>query len=91
MLATDSALRRASAEALGRIGDPGSASALVAGMTAADLGVRTACADALAAIGPEGRDTLERLAEDGGPASATALAALDAVAAHSPRLQAVAG
>jgi HEAT repeat protein len=90
-LETDPTLRRASAEALGRIGDPDCAPALVAGMAAADLGVRRACAEALAAIGPEGRDRLERLAGARGPAAVAARAALDAGALRSPRLQAVAG
>jgi HEAT repeat protein len=91
VLATDPALRRVSAEALGRIGDPDSVHALVAGMAAADRGVRTACADALAAIGPEGHDRLDRLADLGGPAADDARAALDALAAQPRRLQAVAG
>jgi HEAT repeat protein len=91
VLATDPALRRVSAEALGRIGDPDSVPALVAGMAAADRGVRTACADALAAIGPEGHDRLDRLADLGGPAADDARAALDALAAQPRRLQAVAG
>jgi HEAT repeat protein len=91
VFAADPTLRQASAEALGRIGDPDSAPALVAGMAAADRGVRTACADALAAIGPEGRDRLERLADLGGPAAAAARAALDALASSARRLQAVAG
>ena len=88
---TDPALRLAAAEALGRIGDPECSPALVAGMTAADLAVRTACADALAAIGPEGRAQLERLAGSSDLTAATARAALDAGTWHAPRLQAVAG
>ncbi len=91
VLAADHTLRRASAEALGRIGDPTNASALVAGMTAADLDVRTACADALAAIGPEGRDRLERLAALGGAAADAARAALDAVSLTAFRSLAVIG
>lgn len=87
VLAPDRALRRASAEALGRIGDPAGASALVAGMTAADLDVRTACADALAAIGPEGLARLERVAALRGPVADAARAALDA----APRLLRLAG
>jgi hypothetical protein len=90
-LGSDPALRRAAAEALGRIGDPESAPALVAGMAAADLSVRAACADALAAIGREGRDRLERLAGSGGPAAVAARAALDGGVQFTPRLQAVAG
>jgi HEAT repeat protein len=87
VLASDHTLRRTAAEALGRIGDPAGASALVAGMTAADLDVRTACADALAAIGPEGRARLEHLAALRGPAADAARAAL----AATPRLLGLAG
>jgi hypothetical protein len=88
---SDPALRRAAAEALGRIGDPDSVPALAAGMAAADLSVRAACADALAAIGREGRDRLERLVGFGGPSGVAARAALDAVSLQAPRLLAVAG
>ncbi|HEY0561502.1 MAG TPA: HEAT repeat domain-containing protein [Frankiaceae bacterium] len=91
VLASASALRQAAAEALGRIGDPDCAPALVAGLAAGDPGVRAACADALAALGAEGRGRLQRLAEDDGPAALSARAALDAVALRSPRLQAVTG
>lgn len=76
---SDPGLRQAAAEALGRIGDPLCVPALVAGMAAADLRVRTACADALAAITPEGRDQLHLLAVSAGPAAGTARGALDAV------------
>ncbi len=81
----DSALRQAAADALGRIGDPARLPALVAGLAAGDLGVRAACADALAALGPEGLDRLADLAAAGGPAGAAARAALDAVPAHGHR------
>jgi HEAT repeat protein len=90
VLSSDAALRRASAQALGRIGDPRCIPALVAGMAAADREVRTACADALAAIGPEGRDRLARLGDRGGPAAGAARAALDALPPGG-RLQAMAG
>jgi hypothetical protein len=65
--------------------------ALVAGLAASELEVRTACADALAAIGPEGRDRLAHLAAGAGAAAVAARAALDAVALRSPRPQAVTG
>jgi HEAT repeat protein len=77
--AGDPVLRSTAAEALGRIGDPGCVPALVAGMAAADLRVRTSCADALAAITPEGRDRLEDLAGSCGAAADAARAALDAL------------
>jgi len=73
-------LQRAAAEALGRIGDPAGISALVSGLHAADPGVRAACADALAAIGEEGRGRLRVLAIGTSPAGHAALAALDVVA-----------
>ncbi|SDF53658.1 HEAT repeat [Blastococcus fimeti] len=79
VLATDPALRSAAAEALGRIGDPECVPALAAGMSASDLRVRTACADALASITPEGRDRLRVLGALDGPAAPAARAALDAV------------
>ena len=73
-------LQRAAAEALGRIGDPAGISALVSGLHVLDPGVRAACADALAAIGEEGRGRLRVLAIGTSPASRAALSALDAVA-----------
>ncbi len=85
VLAADPALRAAAAEALGRVGDPDSVPALAAGMTAADLRVRTACADALASIVPEGRRRLAVLDQQGGPAAPVARAALDAASLDSPR------
>lgn len=85
VLATDPALRTTAAEALGRIGDPDSVPALAAGMTAADLRVRTACADALASIAPEGRERLRLLGASAGPAAPVACAALDAVSLDAPR------
>nr|WP_239522283.1 HEAT repeat domain-containing protein [Geodermatophilus sabuli] len=84
VLGGDPALRQAAAEALGRIGDPDCIPALVAGMAAADLRVRTTCADALAAITPEGRDRLRTLATSDGPAAGAAVAALDAVSPFRP-------
>jgi hypothetical protein len=84
-------LRHAAAEALGRIGDPAAAPALVAGMAADDPGIRAACADALGALGPDGRSWLTQLADGEGPAAGTARGALDALAVRSPRLQTVAG
>ncbi|MCZ2803591.1 HEAT repeat domain-containing protein [Modestobacter sp. VKM Ac-2983] len=74
------ALQRVAAEALGRIGDPAGISTLVSGLHATDPGVRAACADALAAIGDEGRGRLRVLAVGTSPAGRAALAALDAVA-----------
>ena len=85
VLAADPALRTTAAEALGRIGDPDSVPALAAGMTAADLRVRTACADALASIVPEGRERLRLLGAHDGPAASVARAALDAVSLDCPR------
>ena len=74
-------LRRAAAEALGRIGDPAALTALTAGMAAAEHDVRTACADALVALGAEGREWLAFLAAAPGPAGRAARAALDAAGA----------
>ena len=74
------ALQRVAAEALGRIGDPAGVSALVSGLHATDPGVRAASADALAAIGDEGRGRLRVLAIGSSPAGRAARAALDAVA-----------
>nr|WP_243850416.1 HEAT repeat domain-containing protein [Modestobacter marinus] len=74
------ALQRVAAEALGRIGDPAAVPTLVSGLHATDPGVRAACADALAAIGDEGRGRLRVLAIGSSPAGRAALAALDAVA-----------
>ncbi|MDT0278330.1 HEAT repeat domain-containing protein [Blastococcus goldschmidtiae] len=85
VLAVEPALRAAAAEALGRIGDPDSVPALAAGMSAADLRVRTACADALASITPEGRDRLRALGALDGPAAPAARAALDAAPLGSAR------
>jgi HEAT repeat protein len=73
-------LRRAAAEALGRLGDPAALTALTAGLAAAEHDVRTACADALVALGDEGRQWLEFLAAAPGPAGQAARAALDAAA-----------
>ena len=70
-------LRTASAEALGRIGDPAALSALTAGLTAREGEVRVACADALVALGAEGRELLGTLAGGVGPAADAARAALD--------------
>ncbi len=83
--AGDPSLRSTAAEALGRIGDPGCVPALVAGMAAADLRVRTSCADALAAITPEGRDRLEDLAGSCSVTAGAARAALDARSPHPAR------
>ncbi|SOE00193.1 HEAT repeat domain-containing protein [Blastococcus haudaquaticus] len=85
VFAVDPALRQAAAEALGRIGDPDCVPALAAGMSASDLRVRTACADALASITPEGRDRLRALGALDGPAAPAARAALDAVSSAAPR------
>jgi HEAT repeat protein len=84
VLGGDPALRQAAAEALGRIGDPDCVPALLAGMAAADLRVRTACADALASIPPEGRERLQAVAASDGPAAGAARAALDAVSLFRP-------
>jgi HEAT repeat protein len=77
---TEPDLRGAAAEALGRIGDPAALPALTAGLTAAEGEVRVACADALIALGAEGRELLDTLAGGAGPAADAARAALDAAA-----------
>ena len=79
-------LRSATAEALGRIGDPAALPALTAGLTAPEGEVRAACADALVALGAEGREWLGTLAGGAGPAADAARAALDAA---PPRREAV--
>ncbi len=86
--ARDPLLRRAAAEALGRIGDPAALPALVAGLAADDLLLRATCADALVAIGPEGRALLETATGD---AAVAARAALDAAALTSRRPHLLAG
>ncbi|MGY1805080.1 HEAT repeat domain-containing protein [Blastococcus sp. SYSU D00922] len=73
----DPVLQRTSAEALGRIGDPVAAVPLLAGMAASDVSVRSACADALARLGAEGRTWLEEVAAGSGDAAGAARAALD--------------
>jgi HEAT repeat protein len=73
----DALLQRTSAEALGRIGDPVAASPLLAGMAAPDVSVRSACADALARLGAEGRTWLAEVAAGSGDAADVARAALD--------------
>ncbi|WP_164701983.1 HEAT repeat domain-containing protein [Modestobacter sp. KNN46-3] len=83
-------LQRVAAEALGRIGDPAAIPPLVSGLHATDPGVRAACADALAAIGDEGRGRLRVLSIGTSPAGRAALAALDAVATARQWRQAVA-
>ena len=85
----DPELRRAAAEALGRIGDPVAATPLLAGLAAPYAAVRTACADALAGLGPEGRDHLEEVAAGTGIGAPTARAALDESAVLRPRLAVV--
>jgi HEAT repeat protein len=82
-------LRQAAAEALGRIGDPAAVPTLVACLATDDLMVRTACGDALTAIGPEGREWLERLAAGEGLGAVAARGALDVLAVRPRRLQAV--
>jgi hypothetical protein len=76
----DPELRRAAAEALGRLGDPAALTALTAGMAAAEREVRDTCAEALLALGDEGREWLQVLAAGPGPAGQAARAALDAAA-----------
>jgi hypothetical protein len=85
--APEAVLRQVAAESLGRIGDPAGTTALVAGLAAADLIVRTSCADALAATGAEGRSWLVQLAAGSGPGALAARGALDAVAVQPRRLQ----
>jgi HEAT repeat protein len=82
-------LQRVSAEALGRIGDPVAAVPLLAGMASPDVAIRTACADALARLGPEGRSWLEEVSAGSGAAAEVARAALDDLAAGARRLQPV--
>ncbi len=79
-LAGPASLRCAAAEALGRIGDPAALPALMAGLASLGVGVHVACADALVALGPEGRELLTSTAAAGGRAAGTSQAALDAVA-----------
>ena len=74
---TDPRLRRTAAEALGRIGDPTATIPLLAGLADDDVAVRAACADALAALGAEGRASLEQVAAGPGAAAPDAQAALD--------------
>ena len=81
------ALQHAAAEALGRIGDPDAAAALGAGLASAAPEVAGACADALVALGPEGRVVLETAT---GAAGGAARAALDAAALGPRRPQPVA-
>jgi HEAT repeat protein len=80
-------LRRAAAEALGRIGDPAASPVLRAGLDAPDPTIGAACADALAALGPEGRSLLAGLADGDDRASVAARGALDALAVQPRRLQ----
>jgi HEAT repeat protein len=82
-------LTATAAQALGRIGDPFALPALVAGLAATEPEARAACANALAALGPDGRDALTSAAAGrhaAGAAAQAARAALDALAA-SPRRQ----
>ncbi|MCV2490584.1 HEAT repeat domain-containing protein [Geodermatophilus sp. YIM 151500] len=72
-------LRRTAAEALGRIGDPLGIPVLRDGCGADDPDVRAACADALCAMGVEGRAALTDLATGSGAAAGAARAALEAV------------
>ncbi|SDF67293.1 HEAT repeat [Blastococcus aurantiacus] len=74
---TDPRLQRTAAEALGRIGDPTATVPLLAGLADDDIAVRAACADALAALGAEGRASLEEVADGPGAAAPVARAALD--------------
>jgi hypothetical protein len=71
-------LQHAAAEALGRIGDPTALAALAAGLASPAEQVVTACAEALAALGPEGMELLETLAAGPGAVAATSRAALAA-------------
>jgi HEAT repeat protein len=75
-------LAAAAAEALGRVGDPFALPALLTGLSAARPEVRTACAAALAALGPEGRSELAAAAgrPDHEAAARAAQAALDGLA-----------
>ncbi|RBY93866.1 hypothetical protein DQ244_00335 [Blastococcus sp. TBT05-19] len=73
----DPGLQRTSAEALGRIGHPLATIPLLAGLAAEDIAVRAACADALAALGADGRASLEAVATGPGAAAPVARAALD--------------
>jgi hypothetical protein len=77
---SDPGLRCAAAEALGRIGDPAALPALTAGMASSAEDVRRTCAEALGALGAEGREWLGVLAAGGGAAAEAARAALEAVA-----------
>jgi HEAT repeat protein len=70
-------LQRISAEALGRIGDPVAAIPLLAGMASMEVAVSSACADALARLGADGRSWLEEVAAGSGAAAGVARAALD--------------
>jgi HEAT repeat protein len=82
-------LSATAAEALGRIGDPFALPALVAGLAASGPETRAACANALAALGEEGRQALTSAAAGthaAGLAPRAARAALDALEA-GPRRQ----
>ena len=82
-------LTATAAQALGRIGDPFALPALVTGLAATEPETRAACANALAALGPDGRDALMSAAAGrhaAGSAPQAARAALDALAA-TPRRQ----
>lgn len=76
---SDPRLQRSCAEALGRIGDPTATIPLLAGLADDEIAVRTACADALAALGVEGLDSLEEVASGHGAAAPVARAALDEI------------
>ena len=74
------AVQAAAATALGTIGDPGALTDLTAGLGSPAAGVRSACADALASLGLEGRVWLAEVAAGRGPsadAARTALVGLD--------------
>ncbi len=70
------AVQAAAAAALGTIGDPGALTDLTAGLGSPAAGVRSACADALACLGVEGRVWLAEVAAGRGPAAAAARTAL---------------
>lgn len=81
----DHRLQRAAAEALGRVGDPVATVPLLAGLAAPDVAVRSACADALARLGAEGRTALQEVAGGTGAAAPVARAALDELLAGPRR------
>jgi hypothetical protein len=62
------------------VGNPAAGGALTAGLRAPEAEVRSACADALAALGAEGHAALSAMSGETGPSAVAARAALDDLA-----------